>query len=366
MSFVFAFLIIVLMGLYVCRQYPKETLADRRFRVASIAFHAAGLLSLFLLFLLYRFLPEGALQNGVLLVSSVYFVQICCMGLLYLLLNAIRWLLKKAGRTVLRKKFTHIVVFAVSLFVALLGFVNSLHLSVTAYDVTIDKPCALPKLDVVVITDLHLGAGMTSTELTQAVQQTNAEKPDVVLIVGDLIDETTSAKLAEDAARQLSELQSVYGVYFAPGNHDSKSSQSIDTLLAAAGITKLDNDATLLAGAVNLVGQSCETRQTVDAILAERGMDERRPTIVMQHIPRQLQQLADSGADLILCGHTHGYHYPFGGVVLQLWNDLVYGQRRYGDTLAITSSGAAAWGFHYKYASDDEIVVLHLRLNGEE
>ena len=366
MSFAFAFLITVLMGLYVCRQYPKESLSDRRFRMACIVCHITGLLSLFLVFLLYRFLPGEPLQNTVLFVSSVYFVMICCMGLMYLLLNIIRWLRRKKGHVVHRKKLTHIVVFAMALFVALLGFVNSLHLTTTAYAMTIHKPCALPKLDVVVLTDLHLGAGMTSRELTQAVQQTNAEKPDVVLIVGDLIDETTSAALAEDAAQQLSGLQAVYGVYFVSGNHDGKSSQSVDALLAKAGITKLDNEAVLLADSVNLVGQSCEMRQTVNAILAEQGMDVRQPTIVMQHIPRQLKQIAEDGADLIVCGHTHGYHYPFGGVVLQCWNDLVYGQRRYGDALAITSSGAAAWGFHYKYPSDDEIVAIHIQFGGEE
>lgn len=366
MSFAFAFLVIVLMGLYVCRQYPKESLSDRRFRMACIVCHVTGHASLFLVFLLYRFLQGEPLQNAVLFISSVYFVMICCMGLTYLLLNIIRWIMRKKGRVVHRKKLTHIIVFAMALFVALLGFVNSLHLTTTAYAMTINKPCMLSKLDVVVLTDLHLGAGMTSRELTQAVQQTNAEKPDVVLIVGDLIDETTSEALAEDAAQQLSGLQAVYGVYFVPGNHDSKSSQPIDTLLTQAGIIKLDNEAVLLADSVNLVGQSCEKRQPVDAILAEQGMDVRQPTIVMQHIPRQLRQIADSGADLIVCGHTHGYHYPFGGVVLQCWNDLVYGQRRYGDTLAITSSGAAAWGFHYKYPSDDEIVVIHVRFSGEE
>lgn len=366
MSLVFAFLVTVLMGIYVNRQYPKETLADKRFRIISIIFHAVGLFSLLILFLHYRFLSSEALQDCVLFLSSIYFVLICCMGIQYLLINGVQWLLKRFGRAQIRKRFIHIIVFALALTIAVTGYVNSLHLTATRYDVMIDKPCAISKLDVAVMTDLHLGAGMTAKELTQAVAQVNAEKPDVVLIVGDLIDETTSAKAAEDAAQKLSELDAHYGVYFSLGNHDTKSTESIDALLEKAGIRKLDNSAVMLADAVNLVGQSCEARQAVDLILSESGMDAGKPTIVLQHIPRQLKQIAESGADLILCGHTHGYHYPFGGLVLQFWNDLVYGQRKFDNALAITSSGAAAWGFHYKFPSDDEIVMLHIQFAEEE
>ena len=36
-------------------------------------------------------------------------------------------------------------------------------------------------------------------------------------------------------------------------------------------------------------------------------MDLSLPVLVIDHEPRELQELADAGVDADLCGHTHGW-----------------------------------------------------------
>ena len=80
---------------------------------------------------------------------------------------------------------------------------------------------------------------------------------------------------------------------------------------------------------------------------------------MLQHRPIQLQQLSDAGCDLVLAGHTHGFSIPFGFAVA-VSNDLVSGERNYGAMTAITSTGASAWGIHYKWPDTSDVVSVHM------
>lgn len=359
MTFLVVYLLLTVLTLYVCSHYTKKRLHTKGFRISLFVFYGLGNVILFLVFVVYRFLPGTVVPERISAAVSVYFVLLCCMGLLYAVYDVARAVCRKKGWVFLRPRGQQVGIFLIALVLAVTGTLNSHRLMTTRYSIAIDKPALVQSLRLAVLTDAHLGAGMTPAELETAVDKINEEKPDVVLIVGDVLDETTGALFFNEAADSLAKLTAPYGCYFVTGNHDAKSTYNIDTLLARAHITKLSDEAVCIAG-VNIVGRAFGSEKTLAQILAEKNVSKASPVVVMQHVPKKLAEDAQDGADLILSGHTHGYHYPFGMLLATLSVDNVYGVKYFGDTAAITSSGASAWGMRYKFPSNDEVVMVAL------
>ena len=71
---------------------------------------------------------------------------------------------------------------------------------------------------------------------------------------------------------------------------------------------------------------------------------------------------ASAGADLVLCGHTHGGQFiPINHVGEWIGeNCLRYGHEKRGDTDFIVSSGISIWTFRFKTGCKSEIVVIDL------
>ncbi|MDD5732227.1 MAG: metallophosphoesterase, partial [Bacteroidales bacterium] len=66
---------------------------------------------------------------------------------------------------------------------------------------------------IVAISDLHLGLMVNSAKLEQFVKTINKEKPDVVLIAGDLIDHSLKRVREQDMGSLLQRLEAPLGVY---------------------------------------------------------------------------------------------------------------------------------------------------------
>lgn len=62
----------------------------------------------------------------------------------------------------------------------------------------------------------------------------------------------------------------------------------------------------------------------------------------------------------MLCGHTHGYQFPFFGLLSPLLIDYMYGKNVVDNTNIIVTSGVSEWGFEVKYPSQSEIVQIKL------
>lgn len=51
-------------------------------------------------------------------------------------------------------------------------------------------------------------------------------------------------------------------------------------------------------------------------------LDSSKPVIVMEHEPKFLQEIADAGIDLHLCGHTHdGQTFPTNFLCRLIWEN---------------------------------------------
>jgi predicted MPP superfamily phosphohydrolase len=165
-----------------------------------------------------------------------------------------------------------------------------------------------------------------------------AEKPDLIVLPGDIFQGSSSQLDREYAGMQelLSRLQAPHGVFACLGNVDDP--KRVTSLLRDAGITVLTNEVSSIdvRGAAVLIGGVEWNLSSPAAALTFRAMA--RPSaqvrLLLCHTPDGafLARPADR-IDLIISGHTHG-----GQVVIPGW----------GPPLALTNvpRAVAAGGLH--------------------
>lgn len=239
-------------------------------------------------------------------------------------------------------------------------------------------PVRLRRLDpglsgfrIAVVSDIHLGplAGRAHTE--RIVRMINETSPDLVAIVGDLVDGTV-AELGP-AAEPLRDLHSREGTFFVTGNHEYfvDDTASWLTELERLGVQPLRNENTVirhggaafdLAGVNDIAGAERSDPPDFDRALS--GRDSARPTVLLAHQPVQVATAAQHGVDLQLSGHTHGGQmWPFHYAVRAVQPSLA-GLSAVGDTQLYVSRGAGFWGPPVRVGAPPDISVISLEQQG--
>ena len=220
---------------------------------------------------------------------------------------------------------------------------------------------------IAVVSDIHLGplAGRAHTE--RIVETINEAAPDLVAIVGDLVDGTVEEFGA--AAEPLRDLVSPEGTFFATGNHEYFVEDTSSWLaeLERLGVRPLRNENTAIrrgGAAFDLVGVNDiageDRGDPPDFGRAMAGVDPSRPTILLAHQPVQVEEAAARGVDLQLSGHTHGGQmWPFHYVV-RLVQPSLAGLSTVNDTQLYVTRGAGFWGPPVRIGARPDITVLSL------
>ena len=102
------------------------------------------------------------------------------------------------------------------------GYYNYRHPKTNIINIALDKPLAddAKPVKIVAVSDLHLGNGTGKTALKRYVKMINEQNPDLILIAGDLIDNSVVPLYTENMMEELSELKAPLGIYMVPGNHE--------------------------------------------------------------------------------------------------------------------------------------------------
>jgi uncharacterized protein len=236
-------------------------------------------------------------------------------------------------------------------------------------------PVSLRRLDkafngfrIAVVSDIHLGplAGRSHTE--RIVRMINETEPDLVAIVGDLVDGTVEQ--LGPAAEPLRDLVSREGSFFVTGNHEYFVDDTADWLreLERFGVHPLSNENTAirrggaafhLAGVNDVSGKAHGEPPDYDRALS--GVDPSRPTVLLAHQPVMVAQAAERGVDLQLSGHTHGGQmWPFHYVVRAVQPSLA-GLSTVDGTQLYVSRGAGFWGPPVRVGAPPDITVISLQ-----
>lgn len=217
-------------------------------------------------------------------------------------------------------------------------------------------------LKIVAVSDIHLGYGTDKTMLKGYVERINALQPDLILIGGDLIDNSVVPLRTERMEEELSRLKAPLGIYMVPGNHEyiSGIEASID-FIRQTPVTLLRDTAITLPNGIQLVGRDDRhnsRRQSLEMLTT--CLDPSRPVILLDHQPYHLKQTEDAGVDLQFSGHTHhGQIWPLSLVTDYLF-ELSYGYKQMGNSHLYVSSGLSLWGPPFRIGTDSELVVFHV------
>lgn len=233
-------------------------------------------------------------------------------------------------------------------------------------------PAPLDGTVIVAISDLHLGSQLGKTWLAGRVEQIRSEKPDLVVVIGDVF-EGHSAPTAEllDVLKSISAPLGKWGVV---GNHEMHSGGDANgALFERAGIHLLRNGWTELRAGLILAGlesASGDPGADVDGPTLAEALEGRPQgaTVLISHAPPPPAVVAASGVDLLLSGHTHGGQlWPFGYIVRQ-WFPLFAGRYQLGATTVIVSRGTGTWGPRMRLWHPAEIVrvTLHAGIEGKD
>lgn len=151
-----------------------------------------------------------------------------------------------------------------------------------------------------VVSDLHFPDFLSSSK--QVITALEQEKPDCILLGGDLTNRYQSADTAEiaDFLQQISTLAPCYAV---AGNHERAPERFAEyrRLLQEAGIPLLcDAYAHLEKN-----GQGLHLYGVFDPYLP-LPQDIPSPSVLLIHCPHRAVAAKDSGFSLAVCGHAHG------------------------------------------------------------
>ncbi len=306
---------------------------------------------------------------------SILFGYVIYLFLLFVLYDVVLLVVRKINKTAFewieRCSLNGLLIFFLSVLVAVYGYYNSFDTKVTDYTVTIAKSQnGLENLKIVMISDTHMGTAIKKEELDQLVNTINSMDADIICLGGDIIDENTPKELITYTYQACGRLRSKYGTFFIIGNHELYMEQNY--LQIAKGFerygvkalldeTYLVEDKFYVAGRLDydLVREG-GTRKSVDQIL--EGIDRSLPVIMLDHQPEEYEEAKNAGVDLLLSGHTHnGQLYP-GNYIILLGNEYGYGYREDGTLNTIVSSGVGTWGFAMRVGSRSEIVQVFLQI----
>lgn len=237
---------------------------------------------------------------------------------------------------------------------------NNSCLQKTYYDIAFQ---CTEEFKIVHLSDLH-GKNFGKRNL-KLIEKVSAEKPDVIVITGDIIH-TYTQRNCQTAVEAVSQLKEIAPVLYVAGNHEmrNKGYRQLKKQLAEGGADVLDNASATVNG-ITFVGLNCASikNDTVFKITPASS-----PKILLAHLPHYFEKYSCAGYDLVLCGHAHGgqWRIPFTGIGLYApgqgkFPKYTSGVHKSGKTRMVISRGLGNSRCPLRLFNRPEIVVINCK-----
>lgn len=338
-------------------------------------------------------LPFDALHSFA-WVGTTWMLFTIYMTILLLLYDLVKYInrKKKIFAIDLKAKKPRLIYFCASLLLvcSVMGYGNYRFHNpvVTEMNLTVDKHSPnIKELRIVVATDIHAGYLIDKNIVSMYVDKIMEQKPDIILLVGDIIDYDVKSLYEQRMETEFLRLKAPYGVYASTGNHEyidlgEEKDEKILWLSKYAGLTVLRDTTILIADSFYLVGREddkCTTRKELPELM--QGVNKDLPIIVMNHEPHRLYEESDAGADIAVFGHTHnGQFFPVNTIMSissAIYNtgtipehlkyrsmyEIPYGYKKKDNTHIYVSSGLGLAGPQFRIGTISEIVVLNVKFD---
>ncbi|MDR0842696.1 MAG: metallophosphoesterase [Acidobacteriota bacterium] len=254
------------------------------------------------------------------------------------------------------------------------GYINACTPRVRELELSVDKKAgSLKSLDIVMVSDIHLGTIIGRSRLQPLIEKINALHPDIVLMPGDMVDGDIGPVIRKNLGEELRSLRAGYGIFASTGNHEYIGGvEEACRYLNDHNITMLRDEGVKVADAFFVIGredrsmnrrggQRKDLKEIANTIAAtSTDVDRELPVILLDHQPFDLGEAAAAGVDLQLSGHTHyGQLWPLNYVVKAIY-ELAWGYKRIGATHYYVSNGVGTWGPPVRVGNRPEIVRIRL------
>ncbi len=301
-----------------------------------------------------QFLPIAMFK----IIGSIWMAILAFSLLVLPITNIIYFALKKKG-------IFWIGFSVVSLFVCLYiyGSFNAWSPVIKTYDIAIDKKSKLPELKIVMASDFHLGSIVGINHLERFEALVKQEKPDIVLIPGDIIDDNIEPFLKNKMSNIIGKIEAPLGVYAVLGNHDYYGNDMVAVIeeMEKIGVQMLMDEYVSTNQDLYIVGRkehTDKTRKNISDFMQD--LDVNKPIIMMDHQPKDLAEAQENGVDLLLSGHTHGGQIAPGNLITNMIFENDYGYLRKENLHSIVSSGFGTWGPALRIGTRSEVVVINV------
>ena len=252
------------------------------------------------------------------------------------------------------------------------GYLNMHRVVRTDYRIETEKDIRGEGYRIALLSDLHAGTSMDAEKLRGYMEEIQAASPDLVILCGDMVDESTTREEMEETMAVLGSIESPLGVYFVHGNHDKTrysknryfTAEELEAAIRSAGIQILADETAQVAEDFTVIGRDDRSfpkngrRENIGELMD--GVDRADFLLLLDHQPCELEEADRQGADLLLSGHTHaGQIWPTGlisegtGIV-----EMNYGCRRLGHLQVIVTSGIGGWGYPIRTSHHCEYVMI--------
>ncbi len=208
------------------------------------------------------------------------------------------------------------------------------------------------------LSDVHIGTFYSPRFLQRVVDRTNSLDPDIVVITGDLAD--GAHPYTGETFRPLNDLKAP--VYYVTGNHEHYAGLSdVLTALEETKVHRLVNsmvvDRDIQIIGVDYWAERDEVATTIDDV----GPDPDKFSLVLYHVPRELEAIKERKVDLMLSGHTHaGQFFPFTLFTKMVWKK---GKGLYdlGTTRLFVSHGIGTWGPPIRVGTQSQVALIRIQ-----
>ena len=250
---------------------------------------------------------------------------------------------------------------------------------------------AFDGLKIVAISDIHGGASFIDEEkLREIVRVTNAQKPDLIVFLGDYVSQKYEDKPIRERslkmpmatiAANLKGLKATYGVVAVLGNHDGwYDDKIVAENLKANGYHVLQNEVFTIKNKgsnLHLLGMIDHRKVFDEALLAVNSREllpmvkKSEDVIILEHSPDLIPVVTGKNSiskstKLFLAGHTHGGQvwFPFFGSLVvpsKYGQKYAYGHLKDGGIDVFVTTGVGTSVLPLRFMIPPEIAVLTIR-----
>lgn len=380
---------------WVCRRWYKfiSALNIKNKRLDFWFKHFSWSMFLLTIFIGLAFiLPEDNFLRRPLFKIGAYWLGISLYLILYVaLIDLLRWIYSKVFKDKYNDFYARticaLLIIVLTGVTSIYGIINAKIVRTTEYEITINKDGGnFKEMTIAMFGDPQFGYNIGEYHLKQAVDIINKNDVDIVCVVGDIFDNQYSAIKNPDKLIDLfNQIKSKYGMYAVLGNHDVEepilcgftfndgdlanklaSTEMLD-FIKKSGMVLLYDENVIINDSVNLYGRADQERPNLGNITRKESgdlfkeVDVSKPIMVLDHEPREYDELEKAGVDLMMAGHTHdGQLWPTKIATDIIWENP-YGLWVKNAFHAITTSGLGLFGPNMRVGTITEVCIIHVK-----